>query len=116
MEERPEDTRIDEEQDVEGHKHHSPARPGAPASGARTRVTTSRRTARMHGAPHTSRPRSYGREDEGDDVEAHGPHVHGAPQRRQPRSIGREDEDEDDDVEAHAALRQHRTHGKPQHG
>ena len=69
MDERPEETPIDEEQDVEGHKHHSPNVP----------------------AP------SFGREDEGDDVEAHG----NVPAPNVPApSFGREDED-DDDVEAH---------------
>jgi hypothetical protein len=70
MEERPEETQGDEEQDVEGHKHHSP------------NVT----------AP------TVGREDEGDDVEAHSNVA--APNVTAP-TVGREDEDEDDDVEAH---------------
>jgi hypothetical protein len=69
MEERPEETPIDEEQDVEGHKHHSPTVP----------------------AP------TIAREDEGDDVEAHGNVA--APTVPAP-TVGHEDED--DDVEAHA--------------
>ena len=72
MEERPED-RIDEEQDVEGHKHH------------RTNV----------GKANVGQ--NIGK-DEGDDVEAHSnvgaPQVGGAPQVTH-------DDDEGDDVEAH---------------
>jgi hypothetical protein len=99
MEERPED-RIEEEQDVEGHKHHrtnvGKANVGqniGKDEGDDVEAHSNVGAPQVGGAPQVSHD-----DDEGDDVEAHSnvgaPQVGGAPQVSH-------DDDEDDDVEAH---------------
>jgi hypothetical protein len=112
MEDRPEDTRIDEDveghkanvgqnvgkdedSDVEGHKHHSPNVP-APTFGREDEGDDVEAHSNF-GTPAVPAP-TFGREDEGDDVEAHS-NV-GTPAVPAP-AVTRED-DEDDDVEAHS--------------
>jgi hypothetical protein len=68
MEERPDKTPIDEEQDVEGHKHHSPTVPAPEV--AREDEGDDVEAHTNYGAPTVPAP-EVAREDEGDDVEAH---------------------------------------------
>ena len=66
MEDRPEDTRNDENEDVEGHSHHAP-KVGAPKVGREDEDVEGH----SHHAPKVGAPK-VGREDEDeDDVEAH---------------------------------------------
>ena len=55
MDERPEETPIDEEQDVEGHKHHSPNVP-APNFGREDEDDDDVEAHQHFGAPNVSRP------------------------------------------------------------
>jgi hypothetical protein len=80
MEERPEETTIDEEQDVESHKHHAPQ---AGQNVGKEEDDDVEGHGPHVGAPHVGAPH-VGREDEDDDVEAHGPQV-GAPQVGKPQ-------------------------------
>ena len=66
MEERPEETRIDEEQDVEGHKAH-----GKNVSKDEGDDVEAHK---QHGSPNVAAPSVAQNDDDGDDVEAHKMH------------------------------------------
>ena len=76
MEERPEETRIDEEQDVEGHKAHG-------KNVSKEEGDDVEAHGPQHGAPQHGAPQHGQNDDEGDDVEAHS-HF-GAPQHGKPQ-------------------------------
>jgi hypothetical protein len=82
MEERPEETRIDENEDVEGHKHHQHDEGKAVAAEDSDDVEAH---GPQHGAPQHGAPqhgRNVNKDDE-DDVEAH--QHFGAPQHGKPQ-------------------------------